>query len=44
MGADRGIHVEVSPAEMETLQPFHVSITTFLGGFDSKRAKIEGSL
>ncbi len=25
MGADRGIHVEVSAAEMETLQPFHVS-------------------
>jgi len=24
MGADRGIHVEVTPAEMETLQPFHV--------------------
>ena len=25
MGADRGIHVEVSGAEYETLQPFHVS-------------------
>lgn len=25
MGADRGIHVEVSPAEYETLQPIHVS-------------------
>lgn len=25
MGADRGIHVEVSAAEAETLQPFHVS-------------------
>ena len=25
MGADRGVHVEVSPAEMETLQPVHVS-------------------
>jgi electron transfer flavoprotein beta subunit len=25
MGADRGIHVEVSAAEMTTLQPFHVS-------------------
>lgn len=25
MGADRGVHVEVSAAEMETLQPVHVS-------------------
>ena len=25
MGADRGIHVEVSADEMATLQPFHVS-------------------
>ena len=25
MGADRGIHVEVSADEMTTLQPFHVS-------------------
>jgi len=25
MGADRGIHVEVPPAEYETLQPIHVS-------------------
>lgn len=25
MGVDRGIHVEVSPAEYETLQPIHVS-------------------
>ena len=25
MGADRGIHVEVSGKEYETLQPFHVS-------------------
>lgn len=25
MGADRGIHVEVSGAEYETLQPLHIS-------------------
>lgn len=25
MGVDKGIHVEVSPAEYETLQPIHVS-------------------
>lgn len=25
MGADRGIHVEIPPAEYETLQPIHVS-------------------
>ena len=25
MGADRGIHVEVSGKDYETLQPFHVS-------------------
>ena len=25
MGADRGIHVEISGKEYETLQPFHVS-------------------
>ncbi|KAL2728625.1 electron transfer flavoprotein subunit beta isoform X1 [Vespula squamosa] len=25
MGADRGIHVEISPAEYDTLQPIHVS-------------------
>ena len=25
MGADRGIHVEVSGKEYETMQPFHVS-------------------
>lgn len=25
MGADRGIHVEVSGSEFETLQPIHIS-------------------
>ena len=25
MGADRGIHIEVSGKEYETMQPFHVS-------------------
>lgn len=25
MGADRGIHVEISGAEYETLQPLHIS-------------------
>ncbi len=25
MGADRGVHVEISGKDYETLQPFHVS-------------------
>lgn len=32
MGADRGIHVEVTQSEMDTLQPFHVSIYTTVMG------------